>query len=67
MTAELDADIEYLRNALTEKQIAAVREAATTLSGTARHSRAMHVMVQELPPLALHGILLRVYRVANAI
>lgn len=66
LTDGLADDLAYLRENLTEAQIACVFAAATTLSGTSQHSRAMHIMVQELPPLALYGILKRAFRVANA-
>lgn len=61
----LAADLKYLRENLTQEQVHAVFEAATTISASYQHTRACHIMGQMLPLLRLHGILSRAYRVAN--
>ena len=43
-----------------DKDLAILREAATTISDTLQHTRAMQILHQGIPPLKLHGIFLSI-------
>ena len=59
---QLGNDLQWLHKNVTEEMRKIALDAATTVTGSPQHSRAMHLLVQEIPPLLLHGILLRLLR-----
>ena len=50
---------------ITEKDVLVAYAAAFSISGSPKHSRAMHVLIQEFPPLRWFGIVRSIHNSLN--